>query len=252
MSQRPPSSGEDRADAPEAGLPSGEERLWRALRARRTEERVAEAEAGLAAGELEPDVHFLLLRELYAAQLDREALADALDTARRMTEVGALRDLAHHDVARVLRGLDRRPEALPEQRLAARHAPPERRSFHLWTLAAWLQFAGEVDAALEAIDRASRWATRNRALVRAQDAWIRLDAGLPVADLDERIASLQRARSREGYGQYLLGMIARARGQEADSRALLRAFVDRVRRSDFRKRLTLQDELAEAEAALSG
>lgn len=248
---RDPAGDADPTQGSEADAQTPEARLWQALRARRAEDRVAEAEAGLAAGHLEPDVHFLLLREVYCGQLDRGDLAAALATARRMTEVGALRDLAHHDVARVLLALDLRPDAIREQRLAARHAPSERRSFHLWTLACWLQAEGEVDAALEAIDRASRWATRNRSLVRAQDAWIRLEAGRPVDDLDERIAALRRARSREGYGQYLLGMIAVARGDEAEGAPLLRAFVTRVERSDVRKRLTLRDELARAQAVLA-
>lgn len=230
-----------------------EDFLWLALRAGSSAERARWARAGLAAAEedLVPDTQVLLLRQLYLAFLAQRELKRAAEVARQMTRVGAMPDVAHHDAARALYALGDVRAAIGEQRLATRAAPASRRSFHAWSLATWQHFAGDVDGALTSLRRARRWASRGGPLLRAHAAYVKLDAGRGVRRLDEILRDLQKSRSREGYGQFLLGMIAFHMGDRRRAAPHLRSFLRRNASADEAKALTLREELRRARLALA-
>lgn len=211
------------------------------------------ARQGLAldSSDLAPDTQVLLLRQLYLAHLQARRFRKAAEVARQMAAVGPLRDIAYHDAARALFALGEGADAIASQRLAARHAPPARRSFHFWSLATLQHFAGDVDGALRSLGRAQRWAHADRAMIRAHAAYVRLSAGMAVDELDAILAALQKSRAREGYGQWLLGMIAYEIGDRRRAAVHLRAFLRRHAAADTATAITLREELRRARVALA-
>lgn len=231
-----------------------EDLLRLALGAKTAVERARYARAGLAlpAEDLEEDTQFLLLRQLYLAHIESRRFRKATEVARQMASLDTtLKDVAHHDASRALVALGDVPEALEEQRLAARHAAPRRRSFHLWSLATLLHFAGEDEEALRALERAERWAQRDLPLIRAHAAYIRLDRGEAPEDLEATVSALMRAKCREGYGQFILGMIHHRMGDARRAAVHLRAFLRRNALVDAAKATTLREELRRARTALA-
>lgn len=230
-----------------------EQFLVQALRAGDAETRARAARAGLAAAsdEIDPDTQFHLLRQLYLAQLELGQLQRAAEVAEQMVSTGALPDVAHHDRSRALAALGDREGAISEQRLAARAAPAARRSFHLWSLATLQHFAGDHESAVRTLRRAERWAVRDRPLIRAHQAWIQLDRGHAVEKLDTIIGSLLRARCREGYGRFVLGMLLHSMGDLRNSAVHLRAFLARNASASAAKEATLREELSRARTALA-
>ena len=209
------------------------------------------ARAGLALNDIAPDTQQLLLRQLYLAHLEARRFQRAADVARQMSAVGALRDIAHHDASRALAAVGDLEAAVVEQRMAARAAPAARRSFHLWSLATLLHFAGDTEGALRALKRAERWAQRDRSLIRAHAAYVRLDAGRGVEQLGDVLGDLRRSKNREGYGQYLLGMIAYLMDDHGKAAVHLRSFLRRNASADVAKTMTLREELRRARTALA-
>ena len=65
------------------------------------------------------------------------------------------------------------------------------------------------------------------------------------------MASLQRARCREGYGQFLLGMLAWHMGDAGRAAMHLRAFLARNADADEAKAATLREELRRARLVLA-
>lgn len=198
-----------------------------------------------------PDTQFLLLRQLYLVQLERDRWDDAIALAQQMTTVGPFADLAHNDRSRALWARGDLDAAIEAQREALSTAPRERRSFQGFFLATLLHFAGRIAEALVVVGKAERAAQRDRPLVRALGAFIRLDAGLAVPRLSEITGELGRSRAREGYGQYLLGMIAHHVGDRPRAAAHLRAFLRRNASIDRAKVITLQEELHRARRVLA-
>lgn len=237
-----------------AVFPFPEEYLRRALRAVSPEGRMQLAQSGLDESrrqELTPDTHVLLLRQVYLAHLEMGQLDEAAAVALEMASVGPLRDVSFHDAARVFAAMGDLDGAIEHQRLAARAAPAERRSFHLWSLATLQHFAGRPRAALATLRRAERWATRDRALLRAHEAHIRLDRGELVEGLGEVVEALSRSRASQGYGGYLLGMIAYQTGDRRTARVRLRAFLNRHASADAAQAMTLREELRRARVAMA-
>jgi hypothetical protein len=70
-------------------------------------------------------------------------------------------------------------------------------------------------------------------------------------DLRDIVQALEGARCREGYGEYLLGMIALTSGDRRKAAGLLRAFLRRNASLDAAKALTLREELRRARTALA-
>ncbi len=232
---------------------SAEEYLRRALVAESPPARARWAQKGLAldAADLAPDTQVLLLRQLYLAQLEARRYRKAAEVAGQMATIGPLEDIAHHDAARALAALGELDEAIIAQRKAARKAPPQRRSFQLWSLATLQHQDGDVTGALRSLARAERWAHRDRAMIRANTAYVKLTAGIAVPDLDALIADLQKSPAREGYGQWLLGMIAYEIGDKRKAAVHLRAFMRRHAAADEAKAITLREELRKARVAMA-
>ena len=231
--------------------PTAEELLRLALGAPSSAERARLATLGLGQADIDLDTQYLLLRQLYLARFAERQYRRAAELAGQMLATGVLSDLAHHDAARALQALADLPGAIAAQRLAARAAPPGRRSFHYWSLATLEHFAGDVDGALAALGHGLRWARRDRPLLRAHAAYIRLDAGRAAPALAGAVASLQRAKCREGYGQYLLGMLAWHMGDLPRAVMHLRAFLTRNAEADEAKTATLREELRRARLTIA-
>ncbi len=230
-----------------------EQWLYRALRAGAPEGRIAAAEAGLELPdhEVAPDTRVLLLRQVYLAHLELRQLRRAAEVADAMAAVGPLRDVALCDKARALQAAGDAKGAIAAQRLAARAAPAARRSFQLFSLATMQHFAGDTKGALATLDRALRHAHKDRPLLAACAAYVRLAAGESPAGLAKTVADLRAAPCREGYGQFVLGMIAYHVGDGLLAVAHLRAFLRRNADADVPKALTLREELRRARTVLA-
>lgn len=204
------------------------------------------------ASESDGDALALAARHRYLRALAADRFDEALEAARAAARhAETLADIGHCDAARVLAATGRWAEAIDEQRRAARTAPASRRSFHLWTLGAFEQFAGRHAAALRTFRRAETWAARGRALVRAHAAYCMLEAGMAAPRLRAVTTALARSPSREGYGQFLLGMIAWHVGDRARASVHLRAFLRRNAAVDRAKAIGLREELRRAREVLA-
>lgn len=193
----------------------------------------------------------LLERQRYLGHLELGDLEAAEAAAARMVASGAMADVAQHDHARVLLALGRRDEAITAQRAAAAAAPRARRSFHLWCAATFEAGGGDLEGALETLAAARRVSTRDAALLDAQAAWFSLRLGRGVPDLAGVVRRLRASPSREGYGQFLLGVLLDALGDGRMAPVHLRAFLRRNARIEEAKRVTLADELAAARRTLA-
>ncbi|MCA9608404.1 MAG: tetratricopeptide repeat protein [Myxococcales bacterium] len=234
---------------------SPEELLRRALEADSPKQRAELAREGLELGgdSLEPDTALLLLRQLYLAHVDSHRFQTAIDIAAQMAALDTpLKDIAHHDASRAHAALGQSARAIEEQRLAARAAPPDRRSFQSWALATLLHFSGDLDGAEAALLRAERWAREDRPLLRGHRAWILLEAGDAVDDLDAVLRELESsARARKGYGELVLGMLRHHMGDERAAATHLRTFLRRNADVDSAKAITLREELRRARTILA-
>jgi tetratricopeptide (TPR) repeat protein len=231
-----------------------EECLRLALEADSPRKRAHWAQRGLSAGDpgdLAPDTQVLLLRQLYLAYLESRRYLQAAQVAVEMASIGPLKDVAHHDASRAFSAAGDLEAAAAQQRLAARAAPPERRSFHYWALGTLLQFRGDAEGAAAAMQRGERWAQADRPLLRAHRAWVRLEAGQPVRQLGTIVAALERSKAREGYGQLVLGMLYRCMGDTRRAAVHLRAFLRRNAAADVGKAAGLREELRRARLALA-
>jgi tetratricopeptide (TPR) repeat protein len=196
--------------------------------------------------QIDPETQSLMLRQLAVSRLEAGRLDEALELAGRIVRMGVLSDLGHHEAARVHSVRGDHLLAAAAELLAARAAPADRRAFFWWSLATHFDHAGETDRALDALRRASRWATdAGRPLYRAHAAALRLGAGRPVRDLSSVVKALEASPQREGYGRYLLGLIAHRTGDE-HALSHLRAFVRRHASSERAVVLTLSVELKAA------
>ena len=224
--------------------------LQRALEAADPGARLREAEAGLGP-EVDPELTFLLLRQAYLAHLELRQFRSALQVCADMLETEVMPDIAYTDQSRAFAALGETQKAIDAQRLSARNAPTARRSFQYWSLATLQHFAGEVEAALSSLKRGLRYAQKDRLLLKAHRAYIRLDAGMAVRDLHELRSDLAKSKSGEGYGRFLQGMIAFCLGDRRAAQVQLQAFLRRNSSIDEPKRLTLREELRRARVALA-
>ncbi len=207
--------------------------------------------AATSGDEEEAELELLLLRQLYLSQLESHRLRDAADTAARMVELGRMPDLAHHDMSRAWAALGDAPRAIAAQRLAARSAPPDRRSFQFWALANLLHQQGDTDGALGALAKAERWSREDRPLLVGHRAWIELEAGHAVADIGEVVSRLESSRAGKGIGRLILGMLCYEMGDARAAAVHLRAFLRRNAAIDAAKALSLREELRIARTVLA-
>ena len=227
--------------------------LAAALRARTSTSRAAWARRGLArAGDdIDPDIQLMLLRQLYLAHLDQEALDEALSIANQMVRVGTMQDIAHHDRSRAQVALGDLRKAIESQRLAARHAPPARRSFQTLALAQLQHFAGDSESSLRTLEKALRWSLADRALVRGFRAYVELETDRVPEALEATRRALGASPMREGYGQFVLGMIAWHLGDKRMATVHLRVFLRKNASADKVKAATLREEMKRARKVLS-
>lgn len=224
---------------------SATDALDKALRAKTPEGRVRHARAGLAR-HCDDETKALLLRQLYLGLLETERYAAARVAAEQMIELGSLPDVARHDAARVCGAAGDYDAAVEHLRVAVRVGPPARRAFHLSTLGGLLYAIGRSEAAIEPLETAVAEKGSPLVLLEAQLALARNAEG----DLDLAYHALANDPAGEGYGRFVLGEIAFARGNRERARVHLEAFLSRARRSRPAARAALAPEIAKAEATL--
>lgn len=231
--------------------PSPEDLLEKAIAARTSASRARYARRGLSfAGRLDPDIHTMLLRQLYLADYESENFEDAARVAEQMLALGSLPDVCHQDLARALLAQGNIDGAADNLRLAARIGPARRRAFHMWTLGSVLMLAGRLADAEAALQRAVRWGTTDRPLYEGQLALVRGMMGKTVVNATAVMERLEEAPCGQGYGRFVLGMLAHALGESRVAERYLIAFAKRARAGRKAMTLSLAPELALADATL--
>jgi tetratricopeptide (TPR) repeat protein len=213
---------------------SPEEYLARAMAAGSARARALWARRGLAShGRLDRTTHAMLLRQLYLAHFESGRFREALLVSEQSLTLRVLVDVLHQDAARAAAALGEVDVAARHLRLAARSAPPNRRAFHWWTLGSVHFVAGQHGEAIAAFERAARWGTRDKALYEAQLELARVSSGSRVASrarIDPLLEALDAVPAGQGYGRFVLGMLAFHAERHAMARAWLTDFVDRTAR----------------------
>lgn len=220
--------------------------LTRAMRAKTPEARIRQARLGLT-HTCEVDTQAMLLRQLYLGLLETEHFTQAREAAEQMIALGVLPDVARHDAARACQAAGDFAAAVEHLREAARLGPAERRAFHLSSLGGLLYAIGREREAIEPLERAVAEKGTPLALLEGQLVLARRDS---EAALDVAYATLANDPSGEGYGRFVLGELAFARGDRTRARVHLEAFLGRVRRSRPAARAALSPEVARAETTL--
>jgi tetratricopeptide (TPR) repeat protein len=231
------------ADASESAATAA---LARAMNAKTAEARVRHARLGLT-HTCEIDTQAMLLRQLYLGLLESERFEEARRAAEQMIALGVLPDVSRHDAARACQAMGAFDDAVEHLRAAAEVGPPERRAFHLSSLGGLLYALGRDREAVEPLARAVAEQGRPRALLEAQLALARRESDLA---LDLAYGVLANDPSGEGYGRFVLGELAFARGDRARARVHLEAFLGRVRRARPASQAALAPEAARAAATL--
>lgn len=230
----------ERADA------SATDALEKALKAKTPELRIKHARQGLSR-HCDDETRGLLLRQLYLGLLETERFDKARQVAEQMIEVGTLMpDVAQQDAARACQAAGDVDAAIEHLREAVRVSPPERRAFHLSTLGGLLYAVGRSDDAIGPLQIAVDENGSPLSLLKGQLALARGGD----AELDVAYHELANDPAGEGYGRFVLGEIAFARGNRERARVHLESFLSRARRARPAARAALALEIARAEATL--
>lgn len=247
MSVHRKSHGEASTGPGAAGTP--EAWLQLASRASDPAARAKFAISGLCFAHLAADTHLLLLRQLCLSHLERGRHYDARAVAQQMVALGAWPEIAHQEAARACAALGDFAEAVNHLRLAGRAAPASRRGFHLWCLGSTLYALDQHSEALEALERAERWATKNKPLIAGVGALCRR-ALAQSADLSAAYAELSDLLLQPGIAEWVGGELLLALGRVAPARRLLERFVSRLARQPA-KAAGLRAELERARRLIS-
>jgi len=209
------------------------------------------ASRGLSRGSDDPELIALLLRQLYLVRMEEQNYAEALLLASEMVDLEELGDIARQDAARAAVGLSDYETAIGHLRIASRISPADRRAFHLATLGALLRLAGRAREAAATLGKATRWAQKDRALYRAQEALAAREAGIEQeVDWLSLRKELETLESLRGYSLYILGELCALLGDRAASRDYLERFLRRLEGAPLIKQLALKGELGRARALL--
>ena len=247
---RPSESAAD--DGAPAAIPTPEDLLHKAMVARSTLSRARWARRGLASrAPLDKTTHAMLLRQLYLSYYEERRFERARATALEALTLGVLADVIHQDAARAALGEGDLAAAVAHLRVAARRSPPSRRCFHHWTLGSVFFLAGRYAESAGALERAVRWATRDKPLYRAHLALVQIAAGERVDDLRGAIEELAVAPCGQGYGRFILGHLSYAAGAWDSARKFLEAFIERTESSRPELALSLDGELKMSRATLA-
>jgi hypothetical protein len=111
--------------------------------------------------------------------------------------------------------------------------------------------AGRYAESAGALERAVRWATRDKPLYRGHLALVRIAAGEQVDDLRAAIEELAVAPCGQGYGRFVLGHLSYAAGAWESARRFLEAFIERTESSRPDLALSLDGELKMSRATLA-
>jgi tetratricopeptide (TPR) repeat protein len=193
----------------------------------------------------------MLLRQLYLSYYAEGRFDRAHATAVQALGLGVLADVIHQDAARAALGAGDLDAAVAHLRVAARRGPPSRRCFHHWTLGSVFFLAGRYVESAGALERAIRWATRDKPLYRAHLTLVRIAACEPVDDLRASIEELAVAPCGQGYGRFVLGHLSYAAGAWDSARRFLQAFIERTEGSRPELALSLDGELKMSRATLA-
>lgn len=235
----------DRVEPNEHAQSSATDALDRAMRAKTPEARARHARSGLAR-HCDEETKSLLLRQLYLGLLESGAYAKARIAADQMIELGLMPDVARHDAARACQADGDFDAAIEHLRVAARVGPKERRAFHLSTLGGLLFAIGRAREAIEPLETAVAEKSSPLVLLRGQLALARG----AEAEMDVAYQRLANDPAGEGYGRFVLGELAFARGDRQRARVHLESFLSRARRARPAARAALAPEIARAEATL--
>jgi tetratricopeptide (TPR) repeat protein len=231
---------------------TSEELLRKAVAARSPVARARWAKRGLAArAPLDKTIQAMLLRQLYLAHYELRRFDRAQEIVLQALDLGVLVDVLRQDAARAALGAGDVDGAVAHLRIAARIGPASRRPFHLWTLGSVMFLAHRYAEATAVLERAVRWATRDKPLYRAHLALVRIAAGETVDDLESMIDDLAVAPCGQGYGRFVLGHLAYAAGARDVARRFLEAFVRRTERARPALGLALDGELRMSRATLA-
>jgi tetratricopeptide (TPR) repeat protein len=223
--------------------------LRKATLARTSITRAKYAQRGLAHdAPLDHTTRVLLLRQLYLSHMEGRRFADALSIAEQMLQTSVMPDVARQDAARACLGLGDREKAIEHLRIGSRVSPPARRAFHLWTLGSVLYLEGRYPDACGALSRAARWGTTDKPLYLAGLGLARLASGDAVSE--DELAGLRERLSDapcgQGYGQFVLGELCVALGDDAGAVRYLRAFLKRVTGGRVALQVSLSGEIKRA------
>jgi tetratricopeptide (TPR) repeat protein len=223
--------------------------LERAMNAKTPALRVRHARAGLA-GPCDLDTQAMLLRQAYLGELERGAFEAARVAAEQVVALGVLPDVARHDAARACQALGDVEAAIAHLREAARVSPPDRRTFHLSTLGGMLLAHGRPADAVPMLVAALATPDAAAPLLRGQLAVARFVASGDVSDLELAYHGLLHDRAGEGYGRYVLGELAMARGDRRAAEVFLSAFLSKATRARPASQAALRPEIERARAVL--
>lgn len=223
--------------------------LERALKAKTPAARARHARAGLVAI-CDVETQGLLLRQLYLGELEGGNYARAREVAEQLVSLDVLPDVARHDAARACQALGALDDAIAHLRKAVQVAPEPRRVFHLSTLGSLLYVSGRAIEACTALQQALQGPGAALPLLRGQLALAQHASG-EDGELDLAYHELQHDRSGEGYGRFVLGELAIARGDRRAAQVYLEAFLAKVRRSRPAAKAALAPEVARATETLA-
>jgi tetratricopeptide (TPR) repeat protein len=226
--------------------------LERAMRAGTPRARGLWARRGLALpSRIDRSTHSLLLRQLYLALYEESGFRKAAEVAEQAVRLAVLPEVAHHDAARALQALGEIDAAAGHLRLAARVGSVERRPFHWWTLGSVLFLARRYEEAISVMARAARWGTTDKPLYQGHLAVVRCASGQRVPELPALIDRLAEAPSGQGYGHFVLGLMAFHAGRHDEARRYLTEFLRAREGGRVAVTLSLAGEIALARETLA-
>jgi tetratricopeptide (TPR) repeat protein len=229
-----------------------EECLARALAAETPRSRAIWARRGLAArARLDRTTQAMLLRQLYLAHFEQRQFREAALTVEQSLPLGILEDVLHQDAARAAFALGDVEGAARHLRTAARLGPASRRAFHWWTLGSLLFVAGRHRDAVGALSRAARWGVRDKPLYEGHLALARLATGERVRGLGGMIKRLTEVPAGQGYGRFVLGLLAFHHNRLRDARGHLETFLSRTSERPPVFAIALDGECRHAERVLA-
>jgi hypothetical protein len=227
----------------------------RKARGARGASRAKYAREGLAQRPEDAETRWLLMRQLYIAQLEGGALEKARDVALEMTSVfSEVEDVARFDLARVFLGLHAWDDAGTQLALAEEAAPAARKWDHSFAIARLHGALGRPERALAVLDGVGRSVVRLRKdpVVQAARVVWKTQAGSPTAKkvLLEHYHRLSETSPLPALGEFFAGQLLALLGKP-ESEAVFGGFLRSARKLPAVARLGLAAEVHEAQRLLA-